>query len=186
MLQCVGLTAKLGYKVFWPCIPNIRMPAASVEFLALYSKQKSWTATVNNFSCQFRQELANSVANARRHHFNVPINQFQFSDRALADCCWPVAATSGAVGIWLRWCFPTLHETSYWNRRSKHWLLTCLRWTSPGLVSRLLKNQKYLYMFLHLNKRYWYFDTFFSEGQDSSAVKWDRPITLITHCVVLN
>ena len=77
-----------------------------------------------------------------RHHFNVPINQFQFSDRALADCCWPVAATSGAVGIWLRWCFPTLHETSYWNRRSKHWLPTCLRWTSPGLVSRLVKNQK--------------------------------------------
>jgi len=142
MLQCVGLTAKLGYKLFWPCFPNIRMPAASVEFLALYSKQKTWTATVNNFSCQFQQELANSVANARRHHFNVPINQFQFSDRALADCCWPVAATSGAVGIWLRWCFPTLHETSYWNRRSKHWLPTCLRWTSPGLVSRLVKNQK--------------------------------------------
>jgi len=44
----------------------------------------------------------------------------------------------------------------------------------------------YLYMSLHLNKRYWYFDSFFSEGQDSSAVKWDRTITLITLRVVLN
>ena len=97
--------------------------AASVEFLALYSKQKTWTATVNNFSCQFRQELANSVANASkhhfflgqsRHHFNVPINQFQFSDRALADCCWPVAAISGALlGSDCASVFERCIETSY-------------------------------------------------------------------------
>ena len=90
------------------------MSAASVKFLALYSKQKSWTATVNNFSCQFQQELANSVANARRHHFNVPINQFQFSDRALADCCWPVAAISGALlGSDCASVFERCIETSY-------------------------------------------------------------------------